>query len=77
MYKMAVIPVKHGGGSGQWACLAANGMGSLGFIGDVTADKRSKMNSEVYTSIVSAHIQTNAKKTDRMALQKHDSTAHG
>ena len=40
-----------------WACMAANGTGSLGFIDDVTADKISRMNSEVVRAILSAHIQ--------------------
>ena len=55
--------VKHGGGSVMaWACMAANGTGSLVFIDDVTADRSSKMNSEVYRAILSAHIQPNATK---------------
>uniref|UniRef100_A0A8C5MJ28 Transposase n=1 Tax=Leptobrachium leishanense TaxID=445787 RepID=A0A8C5MJ28_9ANUR len=52
--------VKHGGGSVMAsACMAANGTGSLVFI-DVTADKSSRMNSEVFRAILSAHIQPNA-----------------
>ena len=43
-----------------WACMAANGTGSLVFIDDVTADKSSRMNSEVFRAIVSAHSQPNA-----------------
>lgn len=43
-----------------WACMAANGTGSLVFIDDVTADKSSRMNSEVFRAILSAHIQPNA-----------------
>ena len=45
-----------------FACMAANGTGSLVFIDDVTADRSSKMNSEVYRAILSAHIQPNATK---------------
>ncbi len=43
-----------------WACMAANGTGSLVFIDDVTADRYSRMNSEVFKAILSAHIQPNA-----------------
>ncbi len=43
-----------------WACMAANGTGSLVFIDDVTADRYSMMNSEVFKPILSAHIQPNA-----------------
>ncbi len=45
-----------------WACMAANGTGSLLFIDDVTADRSSKMNSEVFKAVISAHIQPNAIK---------------
>uniref|UniRef100_A0A8C5QBF4 Transposase n=1 Tax=Leptobrachium leishanense TaxID=445787 RepID=A0A8C5QBF4_9ANUR len=59
--KHTTSSVKHGGGSViAWACMAANGTGSLVFIDDVTADKRSRMNSEVFRAILSAHIQPNA-----------------
>lgn len=37
--------------------MAANGTGSVMFIDDVTADRSSKINSEVYRAIISAHIQ--------------------
>lgn len=37
-----------------------HGTGSLVFIGDVTADKSSRMNSEVFKAILCAHIQPNA-----------------
>ncbi len=36
--------------------------GSLVFIDDVTADKSSRMNSEVFRAILSAHIQPNASE---------------
>ncbi|MCJ8732436.1 hypothetical protein PDJAM_G00211380 [Pangasius djambal] len=42
--------------------MAASGTGSLVFIDDVTADRSSKMNSEVYRATHSAHIQPNATK---------------
>uniref|UniRef100_A0A8C5Q3N9 Transposase n=1 Tax=Leptobrachium leishanense TaxID=445787 RepID=A0A8C5Q3N9_9ANUR len=59
--KHTTSSVKHGGGSVMaWACMAANGTGSLVFIDDVTADKSSRMNSEVFQTILSAHIQPNA-----------------
>uniref|UniRef100_A0A673YSH1 Tc1-like transposase DDE domain-containing protein n=1 Tax=Salmo trutta TaxID=8032 RepID=A0A673YSH1_SALTR len=55
--------VKHGGGSVMvWACMAANGTGSLVFIDDVTADKSSRMNSEVFRAILFAQIQPNTSK---------------
>ena len=58
-----ILKVKHGGVSVMvWACMAANGTGSLVFIDDVTADKSSRMNSEVFRAILSAHIQPNASE---------------
>ena len=55
--------MKHGGDIVMaWACMAANGTGSLVFIDDVTADKSSRMNSEVFRAILSAHIQPNASE---------------
>ena len=41
-------------------CLPADGTGSLVFTDDVTADRSSK--SEVYPSILTAHIQPSAMK---------------
>ena len=43
--------------------MAANGTESLVLIDDVTAGRSSRMNSEVYRSILSAQIQTNAALT--------------
>lgn len=61
--KHTTSSVKHGGGSVMvWACMAANGTGSLVFTDDVTADKSSTMNSEVFRAILSAHIQPNASE---------------
>ncbi|TKS81341.1 Transposable element [Collichthys lucidus] len=61
--KHTTSSVKHGGGSVMaWACMAANGTGSLLLIDDVTADKSSRMNSEVFRAIVSVHIQPNASE---------------
>ncbi len=55
--------VKHGGGSVMaWACMAASGTGSLVFIDDVTADKSSRINSEVFRAIISVHIQPNTSE---------------
>ena len=55
--------VKHGGGSVMaWACMAASGTESLVFIDDVTADRSSRVNSEVYRAILSAQIQSYAAK---------------
>ncbi len=45
--------VKHGGGSFMaWAYMAANGTGSLVFIDDVTGDRSSRMNSEVFKAML-------------------------
>ncbi len=61
--KHTTSSVKHGGGGVMaWACMAASGTGSLVFIDDVTADKSSRMNSEVFRAILSAHIQPNASE---------------
>ena len=46
----------------MWACMAAIRTGSLVCLGDVTAHRRSKMNSEVYRAVVSPHFQPNAVK---------------
>ncbi|CAM4736095.1 unnamed protein product, partial [Leuciscus chuanchicus] len=55
--------VKHGGGSVMaWACMASSGTGSLVFIDDVTEDRSSRMNSEVYGNVLSAQIKSNAAK---------------
>ena len=45
-----------------WACMAANQTGSLVFIDDVIADKSSRMNSEVFRAMLSAHIQANVSE---------------
>lgn len=45
-----------------WACMASSGTGSPVFIDDVTTDKCSRMNSEVYKDILSAQIQPNSEK---------------
>ncbi len=42
-----------------WACMASSGTGLLVFIDDVTEDRTSWMNSEVYRDILSAQIQSN------------------
>ena len=61
--KHTTLSVKHGGGSvAAWTCMAANGTGSLVFFDDVTADRSSRMNSEVYRVILSAQIQSNAAR---------------
>ncbi len=47
-----------------WACMASSGSGLLLFIDDVTEDRSSRMNSEVYKIqiILSAQIQSNSAK---------------
>ena len=64
--KATTSSVKHGGGSVMaWTCMAANGTESLVFIDDVTADRSSRMNSEVYRALLSAQIQPNVAKLIR------------
>ncbi|KAG2457144.1 TCB1 transposase, partial [Polypterus senegalus] len=61
--KHTTSSVKYGGGSVMaWACMAASGTGTLDFINDVTQDRSSQMNSEVFRDILSAQIQLNAVK---------------
>ncbi len=43
-------------------CMASSGTGLLVFSDDVTEDRSSWKNSEVYRDILSAQIQTNAAK---------------
>ena len=77
--KHTTSSVKHGGGSAMvWACMAANGTGSLVFIDDVTADKSSRMNSEVFRAILSAHIQPNASELigQRFTVQMDNDPKH-
>ena len=45
-----------------WACMAANGPGSTVFTDDVTVDRSSRMNFEVYMALLSDQIQPNAIK---------------
>ena len=55
--------MSHGEGSGiAWVCMAANGTSLLLFIDDVRADRSSKMNSEFYRIILSAHNSPNVTK---------------
>ncbi len=44
------------------ACMASSGTGLLVFIDDVTEDRSSQKNSEVYGDILSAQTQSNAAK---------------
>ncbi len=77
--KHTTSSVKHGGGSVMaWACMAASGTGSLVFIDDVTADKSSRMNSEVFRAILSAHIQPNASELigRRFTVQMDNNPKH-
>lgn len=45
-----------------WACMAANGTVSLVFTDDVTADRSSGVNSDVFWTILSTLNQPNAAK---------------
>uniref|UniRef100_A0A8C7X7Z9 Transposase Tc1-like domain-containing protein n=1 Tax=Oryzias sinensis TaxID=183150 RepID=A0A8C7X7Z9_9TELE len=61
--KNTTSSVKHCGGSEMaWACMATSGTGTLVFIDDVTQDRSSPMNSEVFRDRLSAQIQVNADK---------------
>ena len=51
-----------------WACMAADGTGSLVFIDDVTDDKSSRMRSEVFRATLSAHIQPNASELETVII---------
>ncbi|KAF7659361.1 hypothetical protein LDENG_00299140 [Lucifuga dentata] len=60
-----------------WACMAVTGTGTLIFIDDITADGRSKMNSEVYRNILSAQVQANASKLiDRRFILQDNNPKH-
>ncbi len=48
--------------SNMAACMTVDETGSLVFIDDVTADKSSRINSDVYRDILSDQIQPNAAK---------------
>ncbi len=45
-----------------WAWMASSGTGLLVFIDDVTNDRSSGLNSEVYRDILSTQIQSNGAK---------------
>uniref|UniRef100_A0A667YPJ5 Transposase n=1 Tax=Myripristis murdjan TaxID=586833 RepID=A0A667YPJ5_9TELE len=77
--KQSTSSVQHGGGSIMaWACMTASGTGSLVYIDDVTADGSSRMNSDVYRAILSAHIQPNATKLigQRFTVQMDNDPKH-
>ncbi len=61
-----------------WACMASSGTVSLVFIDDVTEDRSSRMNSEVYRDILSAQIQPNAAKLigQRFIVQMDNDPKH-
>ena len=52
--------------------MVVNGSGPLVFIDDMTSDRCSRMNTEVYRPILSAQISPYAAKTDRMVLHSTD-----
>ncbi len=58
--------------------MASSGTGLLVFIDDVTEDRSSWMNSEVYRDILSAQIQPNAAKLigRRFIVQMDNDTKH-
>lgn len=61
--------VRHNGGNVMvWACMASSAKGSLIFIDDVTHDGSSKMNSEVYRSVLSANLKKDAAKLIRRSF---------
>uniref|UniRef100_A0AAX7V033 Transposase Tc1-like domain-containing protein n=1 Tax=Astatotilapia calliptera TaxID=8154 RepID=A0AAX7V033_ASTCA len=77
--KHTTSSVKHGGVSVMaWACMAASRTGSFVFIDDVTVDKSSTMNSEVFQAIKSAHIQPNASEliVRRFTVQMDNDLKH-
>ncbi len=61
-----------------WACMPSSGTGLLVFSDDVTEDRSSRMNSEVYRDILSAQIQSNAAKLTgrRFIVQMDDDPKH-
>ncbi len=58
--------------------MASSGTGLLVFSDDVTEDRRSQMNSEVYRDILSDQIQTNGAKLigQRFIVQMDDDPKH-
>lgn len=62
--KHSTSSVKHGGASVMaWARMAASRTGFLRYIDDVTPDKSSRKNSEVFQAILSAHILPKSFRT--------------
>ncbi len=61
-----------GGSVMAWACMAASGTGSLVFIDDVTADKSSRMNSEVFRAIIICSYSAKCFRTHWTALHSAD-----
>lgn len=67
--KHTILPIKHGEGNFiALACMAASGTGPIGFTDDMTAEGGSRINFEVYNSILFAEIYSNAVK--------HRATSH-
>lgn len=67
--KHTILPIKHGEGNFiALACVAASGTGPIGFTDDMTAEGGSRINFEVYNSILFAEIYSNAVK--------HRATSH-
>lgn len=62
--------------TGDATALPASGIRSLVFIDDVTADRSSRMNCEVFRAIVSAQIQSNAVKLIRQCFIVKTDKAH-
>lgn len=58
--------------------MASNGAGSLVFIADVTKDRRSRMNPDMYRDIPSAQVQPNAAElfVQRFTVQMANDPKH-
>lgn len=58
------------------ACMAASETDFLVFINDAIADKNSRMKSEVFQAILSAHIQLNEVIGQHFTMQMDNDSKH-